>query len=71
MEFDFNDDIEVPENHRNISIRRNLEQAKHCLEEALSIVNNKEDLKCALDDVKAARDLLVEVIIPRLQIEID
>ena len=53
---------------RQVSLRRNLEQAKHCLEEALSIVEQNEDMNCALDDVEQAAQLLREAIVPKLKI---
>jgi len=50
---------------RRISLRRTLEQAKHCVVEALSVVEHEEDPRCALDDAQHARDLL-DIIIKQL-----
>ena len=52
---------------RNISLRRSLQQALHCLQEALSVIDNKEDPRCALDDVEQAHGLLTGTAIPSLQ----
>jgi hypothetical protein len=43
---------------RIVTLRRSLEQAHHCIEEALSVVNHGEDLRCAEDDVWQATELL-------------
>jgi hypothetical protein len=43
---------------RIVSLRRTLEQAHHCVAEALSVVETGEDPRCALDDVRAAVGLL-------------
>lgn len=43
---------------RNVTLRRTLEQAHHCVAEALSVVETGEDPRCALDDVQAAMGLL-------------
>ena len=45
-------------NDRNVSMRRTLEQAKHCVEEALSVVERGEDSRCALDDLAQAGELI-------------
>jgi hypothetical protein len=45
-------------NKRVVSLRRSLEQAHHCVAEALSVVETGEDPRCALDDVRAAVELL-------------
>ena len=53
--------------NRRVTLRRSLEQAIHCLEEALSVVENQgEDARCAYDDVEAAIGLLTEKIKPEL-----
>lgn len=43
---------------RNVTLRRTLEQAGHCVNEALSVIQNGEDPRCALDDVIQAAQLL-------------
>lgn len=43
---------------RDVSLRRSLEQARHCVQEALSVVERGEDPRCALDDVVQAAQLL-------------
>ncbi len=46
---------------RIVTPRRLMEQTLHCVKEALSIYENKEDYRCALDDIEQAQELLVEV----------
>jgi hypothetical protein len=48
-------------NNKQVSIRRNLEQAKHCVVEALSVVSAKENVQCAIDDIDHAIGLLREI----------
>jgi hypothetical protein len=43
---------------RDVSLRRSLEQAAHCVQEALSVVERREDPRCAMDDVIQAAQLL-------------
>jgi len=43
---------------RRVTLRRTLEQARHCVQEALSVVEHGEDVRCAADDVDAAVALL-------------
>jgi hypothetical protein len=50
---------------RDVSIRRTLEQLVHCCEEALSVVMNDNDLRCALDDLDQA-DKLALAVRPRI-----
>lgn len=45
-------------NDRDVTLRRSLEQAQHCIVEALSVVEHGEDVRCAEDDVLQAIDLL-------------
>jgi hypothetical protein len=45
-------------NIRLVTLRRSLEQAQHCIAEALSVVEHGEDLSCAEDDVFQAITLL-------------
>lgn len=47
--------------------RRLLQQARHCVEEALSVVEAKEDPQSALDDADQALLLLRDHIIPDLK----
>lgn len=49
-----------------VTVRRNLEQVKHCVEEAISVVNYHEDPGHALADIKQATELLL-LIIKRLK----
>lgn len=49
-------------------LRRNLEQAKHCIVEALSVLDHGEDRAMAIEDCEHARDLLVEAVLPKLRI---
>ena len=43
---------------RNVTLRRTIEQAIHCLTEADSVLKNKEDPRCAADDVWQAQELI-------------
>ena len=43
---------------RDVTLRRNMQQVLHCVQEALSVIENQEDLRCALDDICAAQDLM-------------
>lgn len=47
---------------RTVTLRRLLQQTKHCVEEALSVVENSEDERCALDDLKQAEMLIEKCI---------
>ncbi len=49
---------------RNVTLRRNLEQAIHCLTEAESVLRNQEDPRCAADDVWQAQELIRIAIAP-------
>ncbi len=51
---------------RIVTVRRHLQQAKHCVEEALSIVERDEDARCAIDDVEQAIALLKGPILKAL-----
>lgn len=51
---------------RNVTLRRNVEQVKHCVEEALSVMDHGEDLRCAVDDLEQARQL-IDVVLPKLK----
>lgn len=48
----------MPSDSRNVTVRRSLEQACHCIAEALSVVEHGEDVRCAEDDVRQAIELL-------------
>ncbi len=50
----------------NQTLRRSVEQVKHCVQEALSVIERNEDLDLAQDDLRHARDLLVQQILPAL-----
>lgn len=51
-----------------VTLRRTVEQVKHCLEEALSVIEREEDLRGALDDVSQAQALLEDTIVPNLKL---
>jgi hypothetical protein len=55
---------------RNVTLRRTLEQIVHCCEEALSVEMNDEDLRCAVDDLSQARNLIVDTALPQLEIRV-
>lgn len=44
-----------------VTIRRHLEQIKHCVEEALSVVVHEEDLVNAENDLSQAA-MLIEIV---------
>lgn len=46
-------------NDRQGTLRRMIQQAGHCIDEARSIVERNEDGRCAVDDLEQAK-LLVE-----------
>lgn len=50
-------------NDRDITTRRLMQQAKHCIDEALSVVERGEDTNCAIDDMKQAEHLCGSVLI--------
>ena len=52
---------------RMVSMRRTLEQAGHCIDEARSIVERGEDVRCAIDDVDQAIQLLGQTVMPALK----
>lgn len=39
---------------RVVTLRRMIQQTKHCVEEALAIVERSEDARCAIDDLEQA-----------------
>jgi len=51
---------------RNVTLRRTIQQAIHCLVEADSVLANKEDARCASDDVWQAQELIRAVIRPAI-----
>jgi hypothetical protein len=60
--------------YRKVTLRRNLQQILHCVQEALSVVENQEDLLCAFDDLSGAQELLVHCrksVASRLSIRLD
>ena len=44
-----------------ITLRRNLEQAKHCVEEALSVIMAGEPIGAAIEDIDQAMELLKHI----------
>jgi len=52
---------------KTITVRRSLEQVKHCVEEALSVWENEESTECAYEDAEQAYVLLRDVILPKLK----
>jgi len=57
----------MPTQPRDVTLRRTVEQVKHCVEEALSVIERSEDSRCALDDLQQAAQLLTERVIPTLK----
>jgi hypothetical protein len=53
-------------NDRSVTLRRSIEQVIHCLEEGLSVLENNEDPRCALDDFQHANYLLSDVVLPKV-----
>jgi hypothetical protein len=53
---------------RTVTLRRSLEQVIHCCQEALSVIVNKEDINCAIDDIYQAKELLKGKVIRDLVI---
>ena len=51
-------------NDKEVTLRRSIEQAIHCLVEADSVLKNKEDPRCASEDVWQAQELIHKVIQP-------
>jgi hypothetical protein len=51
---------------RKVTARRTIEQAIHCLTEAKSVIENGEDIRCAVDDVWQAAELIKIKIYPDL-----
>ena len=52
---------------RLVTLRRTIEQAIHCLIEADSVLKNKEDPRCAADDVQQEQVLIHCVIKPGIE----
>ena len=57
----------MPPDSRNVTVRRSLEQAGHCIAEALSVVEHGEDVRCAEDDVHQAIELLCGKVLDDLR----
>jgi hypothetical protein len=55
-----------PTTSNHVTLRRNIQQIKHCVEEALSVIEHGEDHRSAIDDLEHASMLLKEVL-PRLK----
>jgi hypothetical protein len=49
---------------RLVTIRRTVQQIKHCVDEALAVIENEEDAGCAIDDLQQAY-VLIEVALKR------
>lgn len=49
---------------RRVTLRRNLQQAIHCLTEADAVLSHGEDPRCAADDVWQAQELIRLAIQP-------
>lgn len=47
---------------RRITTRRTVQQIKHCVEEALAIIERNEDARCAVDDLDQAGALIAQVL---------
>ncbi len=43
---------------RVITTRRTIQQIVHCAEEALGVIEREEDIRCAIDDLNQARELI-------------
>jgi hypothetical protein len=52
--------------NRNLSIRRSLQQVKHRVKEALSVVEADEDFGHAINDLEQAMLIIKDVILPKL-----
>lgn len=46
------------ERERTVTLRRMIQQVKHCTEEALSVIEREEDTRCAIDDLEQAATLI-------------
>jgi len=50
-----------------VTMRRSLEQTKHCVEEALSVVREEEeDIGLAVDDLEQAASL-IQMLLPKMK----
>lgn len=56
--------------NREITLRRNLQQIVHCAQEALSVIENDEDMNCAIDDLQQASQLINDTVLPKLRKEV-
>jgi len=50
----------------SVTIRRTLQQIKHCIEEAISVIGSRENAYFALQDVEQSAALIAEVL-PRIR----
>ncbi len=50
---------------RVITTRRTIQQIVHCAEEALGVIEREEDIRCAIDDLNQARELIDTAQDPR------
>jgi len=51
---------------RTVSLRRSVQQAKHCVQEALDAIGHGEDAGCAIDDLEQAK-LLIDECLKRIR----
>lgn len=54
----------MADDDRQVTLRRTIQQAIHCLVEAESVLSHGEDPRCAADDVWQAQELIRTVIQP-------
>ena len=60
-------ELRMAPDDRYVTLRRTIEQAIHCLIEADSVLKNKEDPRCAANDVQQAQALINCVIQPGIE----
>jgi hypothetical protein len=51
---------------RKLTIRRSLQQLKHCVDEAIAVVEAEEDVGHAMNDLEHAALLINKVLLPKL-----
>ena len=51
---------------RKLTIRRSLQQLKHCVDEATAVVEADEDFGHAMNDLEHAALLINKVLLPKL-----
>lgn len=49
-----------------MAVRRTMQQVKHCVEEAMAVIENDEHAQEAVDDLEQAQALLADVL-PKLR----